>query len=474
MEKIARIFFVFTLLFAAAFIVFFLLYAQAKNEIAQSKIDKAGLQQSVSTMNNDMNRQRVIYEELERKYRILEANASETSQVNIQKLKDQIYDQQKHIEELEASVKEKDETILSFKTEGVPITSPSTSTSAQVEQIAQVAAEYEKEIKRLQTELASQKEETQSLSEQLKAKDTDQRVKDLQARIDQTQSELSAAISRTQKLEDQLAQKTKDLDDLQEQFAQANESTKVIGQKQAEIKKLEQSLAQSSDELTNKSTVIAQKDKDITNLNARLNEAETKIKTLETTLNRERKYDPIPSGEADAVKYKYLLLGEDALSSDEAVKSADYFLRAELDELALGDLHKIYSRKRELAFQKAIAQHYNQGYEHYKNKDYARAIEAFKKAERLSIYVATSYSDDTLYYKGLSAYNLKLYDGAQGTLNTLIATQKNSTYIPHSLYYLAKIYEELNNREQLLKTAKELSNYSQYSTYAKKIIESMK
>ncbi len=471
MEKIARIFFVFTLLFAAAFIVFFLLYAQAKNEVTQSNIDRASLQQSVSTMNNELNRQRVIYEELDRKYKALEESASQTSQVNVQKLKDQIYSQQAQIEELQASLKEKDEAILSVNTDSA---GTSTSASTQAEKIAQVAAEYEKEIKRLQTEVSSQKEAIQSLSEQLKAKDVDQRVKDLQAKMDQTQNELNTALSNTQKLEDQLAQRDKELATLQEQLSQADQSTKVIAQKQAEVQQLEQRLEQTSDELTNKSNVIAQKDKDITDLNTSLKEAQTKIKTLETTLNRERKYDPIPAGEADAIKYKYLLLGEDALSSDDAVKSADYFLRADLDELALGDLHRVYSRKRELAFQKAISQHYNQGYEHYKNKDYERAIEAFKKAAQLSAYVITSYTDDTLYYMGLSEYNLKRYDQAQAELKNLIATQKNSTYIPHSLYYLARMYEEQNNRERLLQTAKELANYSQYTTYAKKIIDSLK
>src|SRR6056297_2954745 len=111
MEKIARIFFVFTLLFAAAFIIFFLLYAQAKNEVTESKVDKAALQQSVSTLTNELNRQEILYQELERQYKDLEVSASDTSEINIQKLKDQIYDQQQEIDNLETALAEKETTI---------------------------------------------------------------------------------------------------------------------------------------------------------------------------------------------------------------------------------------------------------------------------------------------------------------------------------------------------------------------------
>ncbi|MFW6262562.1 MAG: hypothetical protein ACOC34_00870, partial [Thermotogota bacterium] len=160
MEKIARIFFVFTLLFAAAFIIFFLLYAQAKNEVTQTNVDKAALQQTVSTLNNELRRQDILYEELERKYRALEEAASETTEINIQSLKDQIYEQQQQIDTLQVQLEEKDKSLASVTDPA--LTTNTTETNS--EQIAQVSASYEKEIKRLQEEISQQREEIDDLT----------------------------------------------------------------------------------------------------------------------------------------------------------------------------------------------------------------------------------------------------------------------------------------------------------------------
>src|SRR6056297_1572506 len=212
MEKIARIFFVFTLLFAAAFIIFFLLYAQAKNEVTQSNVDKAALQQSVSTLSNDIRRQEILYEELERKYKALEEAASETSEINIQRLKDQIYDQQQQINVLQEQIDEKDNTIAS-------LTDPALSTNTtetNSEQIAQVSAEYEKEINRLQEEINKQKDEIASLTKQLETDDVDERVQELQLTLAQTQSELETILSQVENLEQTLSNKEKEIADLNE------------------------------------------------------------------------------------------------------------------------------------------------------------------------------------------------------------------------------------------------------------------
>jgi len=470
MEKIARIFFVFTLLFAAAFIIFFLLYAQAKNEVTQSNVDKAALQQSVSTLSNDMRRQEILYEELERKYKTLEEEASETSEINIQRLKDQIYDQQQQINALQEQIDEKNNTIASLSDPALS----ATTTETNSEQIAQVSATYEKEINRLQEEINKQKEEISSLNKQLEAEDVDERITELQLTVAQTQSELEKAQSQVSTLEQSLSEREQEITNLNEQLSQSSESAAVIAEKQDEIKALEGEIAQLNEAIEENRVILEEKDAEIASLKGQLASANQEIQKLNNTLARERKYDPIPAGEADAVKYKYLLLGEDALSSGDSIKSADYFMRADLNNLALGDLHQVYSRKRDLAFQKAIAQYYNEGYEHYKNKDYAGAVESLEKALSYTQDVTTNYRDDTLYYKALAEYNQGNYMDAENDLKFLMSTEKNSTYIPHALYYLAKIYEQIGDTDNLEKTAKELSNYTQYGTYAKKILDSLK
>src|SRR6056297_2191083 len=470
MEKIARIFFVFTLLFAAAFIIFFLLYAQAKNEVTSSNVDKAALQQSVSTLTNELNRQDILYEELERKYKVLEEAASETSEINIQKLKDQIYDQQQQIETLDAVIKEKENTIASLSDPALSTNTISTNT----EQIAEVSAEYEKEIKRLQEEVSRQKETINSLTTQLESDDVDERIQGLQLSLTKTQSDLEKAVAQVSTLETNLSERENEIANLNEQLTESSQSGQLIAEKQKEIENLKERIAELNQTVESNREALEEKDSEIAALNQQLSESNAKIQTLNATLAREKKYDPIPAGEADAIKYKYLLLGEDALSSGDSVRSADYFMRADLDNLALGDLHQVYSRKRDLAFQKAIAQYYNQGYEHYKNKDYSRAVENLEEALILSSEVPSNYRDDSFYYKALSEYNLQNYINAENTLKSLIDTQKNSTYIPHSLYYLARIYEKTGESDNLQKTAQELSNYSQYSTYAKKILDAMK
>ena len=470
MEKIARIFFVFTLLFAAAFIIFFLLYAQAKNEVTQSNVDKAALQQSVSTLSNDLRRQDILYEELERKYKILEEAASETSEINIQRLKDQIYDQQQQINVLQEQIDEKDNTIASLSDP----TLPSTSNVTNSEQIAQVSATYEREIKRLQEEINKQKNEISSLNEQLETEDVDERITELQLTVAQTQSELEKAQSQLSTLEQTLSEREQEISNLNEQLSQSSESAAIIAEKQDENKALEGEIAQLNEQIEENRVALEEKDNEITDLESQLASANQEIQKLNDTLARERKYDPIPEGEADAVKYKYLLLGEDALSSGDSIKSADYFMRADLNNLALGDLHQVYSRKRDLAFQKAIAQYYNEGYEQYKNKEYIRAVESLEKALSYAQDVNTNYRDDTLYYKALAEYNQGDYIDAENDLKFLMSTEKNSTYIPHALYYLAKIYEQIGDSDNLEKTAKELSNYTQYGTYAKKILDSLK
>lgn len=470
MEKIARIFFVFTLLFAAAFIIFFLLYAQAKNEVTQSNVDKAALQQSVSTLSNDIRRQEILYEELERKYNALQEAASETSEINIQRLKDQIYDQQQQIDALQEQIDEKDTTIASLTD---PVLSKST-TETTSEQIAQVSAEYEKEINRLQEEINKQKNEIASLTEQLASEDVDERITELQLTLAQTQSELEKTESQLSTFEQTLSEREQEIANLNEQLSQSSESAAVIAEKQDEIQALNDEITQLNVQIEENQVTAAEKDSEITALQSQLATANQELQKLNDTLARERKYDPIPAGEADAVKYKYLLLGEDALSAGDSIKSADYFMRADLNNLALGDLHQVYSRKRDLAFQKAISQYYNDGYEHYKNKDYPRALESLEKALNYSQDVTTNYRDDALYYKALSEYNLQNYIAAENDLKFLKNTEKNSTYIPHALYYLAKIYEQIGDTDNLKKTAQELANYSQYGTYAKKILDSLK
>jgi TolA-binding protein len=473
MEKLARIFFVFTLLFAAAFIIFFLLYAQAKNEVTQSKVDRAGLQQSLSTLENTANKQEILYEELQRKYDLLTEEASEKSDLNVQKLKDQIYDQQKQIEDQHTQLSENDQKIETLKVEleSKPVQDTINASVINLNpsnnQLAEVSAEYEKEIKKLQSEINRLSDELESSS------DGDQRLKDLQERVGQTQQSLDKAIDQVKKLEDQLNNKTAEIEKLTEQLSNAANSTKIIAEKQSEIEKLNQQIALLNDSIANEKEAVTSKVAEIESLNKELNAKRTEIKILEASLEREKKYDPIPSGEADAVRYKYLLLGEDALSAGNDIQSAEYFQRARLNDLALGDLHKVYERKRELAYQKAIAVHYNNGYQLYKDKNYNEAIDDFSSAVELARDVKTDYLDDSLYYRALSEYNFSDYSAAETDFDEIIATQKDSNYVPHSLYYLCKILESQGRKDKLKTAATELAKYTSYSDYANKILKSL-
>jgi|GEM_PF-340563 len=480
MEKLARIFFVFTLLFAAAFITFFLLYAQVKNEVTQSKVDRAGLQQSLSTLENESGKQAILYEELQRKYDLLAEEAAEKSDLNVQALKDQIYDQQKQIEDQSRQLEEKEQEIDSLKLV-VDLKPVQDTINASVinlnpntDQLAEISAEYEKEIKKLQNEIIAQKAEVTRLTEELEtAADGDQRIKDLQERVGQTQQSLETAISQAKALEDQLNERNRTIDNLNEQLSNAENSTKLIAEKQTEIASLNQEISRLNDAVANevKKTQVAEEE--IAGLNDELNSKMTEIRTLEATLEREKKYDPIPAGEADAVRYKYLLLGEDALSAGNDVQSAEYFSMARLDDLALGDLHQVYERKRELAYQKAIVVYYNDGYQLYKDKKYEQAIEKFSKAAELAVSVKTDYFDDALYYRALSEYTLSDYSAAETDFDKITETQQGSNYVQHSLYYLCKILEAQGRKEELKKVATELVNYSTYSDYAKKILAAL-
>ncbi len=480
MEKLARIFFVFTLLFAAAFIIFFLLYAQARNEVTQSKVDRAGLQQELSTLENASGKQAILYEELQRKYDLLVEESEEKSDLNVQKLKDQIYDQQKQIEDQNKQIDEKDQAIESLKLamDSKPVQDTVNASVINLnpnnEQLAEISAEYEKEIRKLQNEIAAQKAEVTRLTEELESSsDGDQRIKDLQERVGKAQQSLDNAIAQVKTLEEQLDEKNQTIENLNEQLSNAENSTQIIAEKQNEIETLKQEIAALNDRIANEIQKTASRDTDIATLNKELNEKMTEIKTLEATLEREKKYDPIPAGEADAVRYKYLLLGEDALSAGNNVQSADYFQKAKLDDLALGDLYKVYERKRELAYQKAIAVYYNDGYQLYKDKKYELAIDNFSQAAAFGRSVKTDYLDDTLYYRALSEYNLSDYSAAETDFNEIIKTQQGSNYVQHSLYYLCKILDSQGRKEELKTVATQLVKYSSYSDYANNLLKSL-
>jgi len=471
MEKLARLFFVLTLVFAGAFIAFFLLFAQKNNELNESKVQRANLQQQVSTLQNQLNRTEVEYEEVKRKFDEAEATLEELSDGNLAKLREQLNEKESALKEKDEKMAELNERINRLETDSGTDTA---TVESNQEELVKLKKEYENEIEKYQKQVSVQQEEIERLNEILSAQDgEDQRIQDLRERVASLQSSLDDAVSDSKELEDKLESKNQEMEELREQLAQVDNSVEVINDKQKEIDEKVQEVQSLKDRFEGKNNEMAEKEEKIAQLENQLNESLSELENLKAKLDREKQYDPIPAGEADAVKYKYLLLGEDALSSGNYLESASYFQKAELEDLSLGDLHKVYQRKRTLAYQKAIAQYYNLGYSDYKEEKYEQSLNQLNESLILSEEVPTSYSDDILYYRALSAYHLNDDIVAENDFKRLINEQKDSNYVPHALYYLTKIYQKRGNEDSLTDVLDRLEQYGQYETYAKNLRETI-
>jgi len=471
MEKLARLFFVLTLVFAGAFIAFFLLFAQKNNELNESKVQRANLQQQVSTLQNQLNRRDVEYEEVQRKLEEAQSNLEGMSDENLADLREQLNEKESSLEAKDEKIAELNERINQLETDSGTGT---VTAETNQEELIKLKKEYENEIEKYQKQVSAQQEEIERLNEILASQDSeDQRIQDLRERVASLQQSLDEAISHSTELEDKLESKNNEMAELRDQLARADNSVEVINEKQTEIDKKDQEIQSLKDRLEEKNNEMAKKDEKISQLEDQLNERLSEVENLKAKLDREKKYDSIPEGEADAVKYKYLLLGEDALSSGKVIESASYFQKAKLDNLSLGDLHQVYDRKRTLAYQKAIAQYYNQGYSDYKEEQFEQSLQQLNEAMILSNEVSTSYSDDILYYKALSEYNLNDYNAAENDFTRLISREEDSNYVPHSLYYLTKIYQKRGMNESLLDALDSLEQYSRYETYAKNLRETI-
>lgn len=546
MERLARVFFVFTLILGAGFIIFFLFYFKTNDELLSVKTDREGLKTKLGEFTVDINRLNVDKQNLESQLkRFLEATDTtySTDEATINFLKAQIstlndelalkegeisrllqemdlkiaaaIENQKaaYSEDLarmkdtyEAELKKYSDEVFFMKNEVLSL-------QAQIEQMKQ-AGTYDEglqnRIDTLENLLSEKNKEVNSLNVEINSKISE--IADLKTRLEdfqnsENQDPLAAKIveltTEIENLKLQIEEKDSTIAvisnslleyengfPLQEKFIdQINDLNAELTDREGEISDLKTRLndlelkleaktgegedsakiASLEEKVSELEKMITVKEGLITDLSSKVADYQKEVSDLNTKLEERISSMPIILGEKDAVRYKYLILGEDNLSAKKYIASADYFSQAQLDTLPLGDLSIVYSRKRELAYRMAIAEYYNIGYPKYLEKDYTAALASFEKGIRLGKEVSTDYSDDLIYHSGLSYLNLGDFQSAIVNLE-LIITEGNSIYVPHSLYNLLKIYLDLKNYSSAKKYAEELLNYPEFESYAKNVL----
>jgi len=472
LEKLARIFFIFTMIFAAAFIIFFLLYFRNSNEAEKYRIEKANLSQQVETLTMELNRVNVTNQELEKKL----VKYTQTGNVNgitdaatytakINTLNTEIDRLEDELEKKSASINVLSNQIESLsKEKNTEITQASTVSNTA---IAEMKLVYEKEIEKYQNELFDKNKEIDRLKEQLGNIDYgDQRIKDLQQRV----ADIQKSLDETRKERDLLIEESdgKDIE-----IASLNKKISDLSDSGSAIQTLEEEILGYKNDIQKLNVSIDSLKAQIVELNSVIDGNDIEITALKKQIETEKRYEPIPPGEEDALRYKYLLLGEDMLSSGNNKESARYFEDARLETLALSDLSKVYEKKRTLAYRKAIAEYYTEGYSFYKSKSYGSAIPLFENAVRLSKTVDNDYYDDSVYYLGLSYFNVKDYNSAEMYFR-MVYEMENSILSQHALYYLVRTYVDLGDSSNAVKFAQLLVNYDSYKDYAQNIINKFK
>ncbi len=472
MEKLARIFFVFTLIFAAAFIIFFLLYFRNSNEAEKFRVEKVNLSQQVETLTMELNRVNVTNQELERKLTKYSQNVNESELTQLATYTSKIDTLNAEIKRLEDELEKKAASVnvLSSQIEsmmkgaGNDVTQASTETD---ESIARMKLLYETEIEKYQNELFDKNEELDDLKKQLQdSDDIDQRTKDLQQRVADMQKSIENISAERDALKASEEKYRNDISLLNLKINELSDSAAAIEMKDKEILGYKNDIEKYKTEITNLKEEVRQ-------LNATIKKNTDEIQALKKQMETEKRYDPIPAGEEDALRYKYLLLGEDRLSAGDSKESARYFENAKLETLALSDLSKVYEKKRDLAFRKAISEYYNEGYSFYKDKSYEKAIPLLENAVKYSQTVENDYHDDSLYYLGLSYFNLKDFDNAEKYLIT-VSNLNTSILQQHSLYYLVKSFVESGDEGNALTYAEKLMKFDSYKDYAKSVIDKLK
>ncbi len=460
MEKLARAFFVLTLVFAAAFVVFFLLYFRANNEQTALVIERANLKQQVTTLNTELNRRGVYQQELERKILALETEKPEPAATQVEEI-DRLTAQ---LNTLQDELEKKNAQISLLSTSQV--SAPSEREKALQEDIVRLKQSYDDEYAKLQLSLRKKDDEIARLTKTLEAQGSgDDQVKSLQTLLNTTQKDLTKVQTDLDSAKRQVAEGQTEIAALKTQIETYQKGNQTLVQKDQEIASLKTQVA----DLRAQST---QQEAQIKNLNADVLTLTKEKESLYQQLTKERVYQPIPPWESDAVRYKYLILGEDALLAEKYKESAENFQRAQLKDLALNVMATVYLRKRDLAYQKAISLYYSEGFDHYKGNRFEQAVAPFLKAVSLAQEVKTDYDDDVLYYLGLSYYQLKRYTDAETQLKAVYA-MKESTFKVHALYYLVRVTMDAGKKSEALAYANLLKGFSQYATFAREAIKTL-
>jgi len=459
-EKLARVFFVLALIFAAAFIVFFLFYFRANNEQTALVIERANLKQQVATLNTELNRRGIYQQELERKIKLLEEEkpgpaATQTEEIGA--LKAQMVALQDEVEKKNAQI-----ALLSTSQTGTP----SQREKALQEDIIRLKQTYDDEYAKSQRSLRQKDDEIARLTKTLEAQGSpDDRVKTLQTQLSALQKDLAKAQVDLDSAKRAASERDTEISALKAQLDTYQKNNQTLVQRDQEIAALKAQVASLL-------TQAAQKETEIKNLNTGINTLTQEKESLYKQLTVERIYQPIPPGESDAVRYKYLILGEDALLAENYKKSAENFQKANLKDLSLGVMATVYTRKRDLTYQKAISLYYSEGIDHYKGNRFEAAVLPFQKAISLALEVKTDYDDDVLYYLGLSYYQMKDYKEAERQLQAVTAL-KESTYKVHALYYLVRVAMDAGKKTEALAYANLLKGYAQYATFARDAIKTL-
>jgi predicted nucleic acid-binding Zn-ribbon protein len=460
-EKLARVFFVLTLVFAAAFIIFFLLYFRANNEQTALVIEKATLKQQVTGLNTEVNRQSLRLQEYERKIQTLETQIGTLPASGSQ----EITALQATITQLQEEITKKNAQIALLTTSQTSGTASEREKALQ-EDLARLKKTFDDEYVRLQA-IISQKDEEIALLQ----KNTDgtasesEQIKSLRAENETLRTNLTKAQVDLDSAKRSASERDITITNLRKQLAELQNSNQTLALKDKEISEAKVKI--SSLELKN-----SESEKTIRQLNTEIDTLTVENEGLKKQLSQERVYQPIPPGESDAVRYKYLILGEDELLAENYKKSAENFQKAQLKDLALGVMSTVYLRKRDLAYQKAIYEYYTEGMKYYRDKQYAEAAQRFKTAVTLSAEVKTDYEDDVLYYQGVSYYFSNSLIEAEKSLQAVYAMKTSSLRV-HALYYLVKVYLDQAKTAEALQYARELSSEAQYATFAKETLKKL-
>ncbi len=447
MEKLARMFFVFTLLFAGLFITFFLLYTRQGNDINLLRVERNTAQQQLNTANAQLRRLELSNQEL-------------TAQ--IAQLEEKVATRPGQPETVDPGLVEENERLLTL------IEQLETQLLASRREIDQLRAENgqptgiglgptEREAD-LEKEIARLREEVQVLSTT-----EDEQLRVLQDRVSQLQQNILAAQREVERYQNQLTARESEIEQLHKQLDLGADTKVLLAAKDQEIHQLQGSITAIQSDLQKAQNQIA-------SLSQQLTEKDRELQAVHQRLQAERSLDPIPAGQEGAMQYKYLIMGEDALLANEYLDSARFFAQARLTDLPLGDLATVYKRRESAAYLQAAAILYNQGAQAYRDEQYNQAIPIFLEALDYALPSQSSYLDHIRYHLGLSFYHSQRPTDA---LPYLHAVYQNTagTYHTHALYYLTRIAFESRDYTQAKRYAESLKTRNMYVSYANSVLQ---